>query len=349
MLKQRIESLDLLMGLVMIVMPVTHFCAPVFVFLAGISACLYGSKKGQKALPFFLLTRGIWLVLVDVFIVGLLRTFNLGFSIINLQVIWAMGIGMMVLSVLVRLDRNILLVIGVVLVAGHNLLDPIHLPLLHDTGVYVLGHFTVVVKYPVLPWIGIIVIGYCTGHYYLPEFDPVMRKPMLIMMGFSAISIFIVLRAVDWYGDASHWSSQKNVLFTMLSFLNVTKYPPSLLYTLMTLGPALLFLALSEKPLNKWEERIAVFGRTPLFFYLAHILLIHLLAVIAAVVPGHKVLDMVLSGAVNDQPELKAYGFSLIFVYLAWIGLLLILYPVCKRYDRYKRAHLASIWWLSYL
>ena len=381
MLKQRVESLDLLRGLVMIVMAldhvrdyfhkdaflysptdltktsavlfltrwVTHFCAPVFVFLAGISACLYGVRKGQKALSFFLLTRGCWLIFVEVFGINLLRTFNLRFPFINLQVIWAIGISMIVLSALIRLERNVLLVIGLVLVAGHNLLEHVYLPVLENTGAYIFGPFQVVVKYPALSWIGIMIVGYCTGYYYLPGIEPKRRKPMLVMLGFGAISIFIVMRGINWYGDPSRWSSQSTVLYTMLSYLNVTKYPPSLLYTLMTLGPALLFLALSEMPLNKWEERITVFGRTAMFYYLAHILLIHIFAVIAVVVSGHKASDMILTGAVNEQPELKGYGFSLIVVYLVWIGTLLILYPICRRYDRYKRANQTSKWWLSYL
>lgn len=379
MVKQRVESLDLLRGLVMIVMAldhvrdyfhrdaflysptdlsktsvalfftrwVTHFCAPVFVFLAGISACLYGAKKGPKALCFFLLTRGCWLIFVEVFGINLLRTFNLSFPFINLQVIWAIGISMIVLSALIRLDRNILLLIGVVLVAGHNLLEHVYVPVLENTGAYFFGPFKVVVKYPALPWIGIMIVGYCTGRYYLSDFAT--RKPMLIMMGFSAISIFIVLRGINWYGDPSHWSTQNSELYTIMSYLNVTKYPPSLLYTLMTLGPALLFLGVSEKPLNKWKERITVFGRTAMFYYLAHILLIHILAVIAAAVLGYNASDMILTGAVNEQPELKGYGFSLIVVYLVWIGIHLILYPICKRYDRYKRANQTSKWWLSYL
>jgi len=381
MVKQRIESLDLLRGLVMMVMAldhvrdyfhadaflysptdltktsvalfftrwVTHFCAPVFVFLAGISACLYGAKKGRKTLSFFLLTRGCWLMIVEVLGINLLRTFNLSFPFINLQVIWAIGIGMIALAGLIRLERNVLLLIGIVVVAGHNLLAHVYLPVLENTGAYIIGPFNVVVKYPALPWIGIMVVGYWTGYYYLPGVDPARRKPMLIMMGFSAISIFIVLRAINWYGDPSPWSGQSSELYTMLSFLNVTKYPPSLHYTLITLGPALLFLALNENPLDKWGERITVFGRTAMFYYLAHILLIHILAVIAAVVSGHKASDMILGGAVNDQPELKGYGFSLIVVYLVWVGVLLILYPICKRYDRYKRAHQASKWWLRYL
>ena len=381
MLKQRVESLDLLRGLVMIVMAldhvrdyfhrdaflysptdltktsvvlfftrwVTHFCAPVFVFLAGISACLYGAKKGRKALSFFLLTRGCWLIFVEVFGINLLRTFNFSFPFINLQVIWAIGISMIVLAGLIRLERNVLLVIGLVLVAGHNLLEHVYLPVLENTGAYIFGPFKVVVKYPALAWIGIMIIGYCTGRYYLPGIDPKRRKPMLVMLGFSAISIFIVLRGINWYGDPSRWSGQSTELYTMLSYLNVTKYPPSLLYTLMTLGPALLFLALSEMPLNKWEERITVFGRTAMFYYLAHILLIHILAVIAAAVLGYNASDMILTGAVNEQPELKGYGFSLIVVYLVWIGIHLILYPICRRYDRYKRANQTSKWWLSYL
>jgi uncharacterized membrane protein len=345
---------------------ITHFCAPVFVFLAGISACLYGAKRGRQALVFFLWTRGLWLVFVDLFIVGLFRTFNLSFPFFNLQVLWAIGIGMIVLSALAGLSRNLLLLIGVVLVAGHNLLDAVYLPVLHNTVDFVSGHFTLTVHYPVLPWIGILIFGYYTGYYYLPEFDPETRKPKLILMGYGAIAIFIVFRAINWYGDPSHWARQGSGMFTLLSFLNVTKYPPSLLYTLMTLGPALIFLAFFErrgdrwgtgrqgdrwgtKRRDRWGARVAVFGRTAMFFYLAHILLIHLLAVVAAVVTGYKASDMVLSGRINAQASLKGYGFPLIVVYLIWFGLLLLLYPLCKWFDRYKRTHQASKWWLSYL
>jgi len=389
--KQRIESLDLLRGLVMIIMAldhvrdyfhddaflysptdlsrtnvalfftrwITHFCAPVFVFLAGISACLYGGKKGRKALSFFLFTRGVWLVLVELFIISLFRTFNLSFPFLNLQVIWVIGISMIVLSALIYVHRNLLLAVGIVLVAGHNLLDTVHVQgegvlafgwaLLHDPKTFTYGHWIFVTRYPLLPWIGIMTMGYYIGRYYLPDYDPDERRPRLVMLGFGAIGLFLLLRGTNLYGDADHWSGQKSAVFTVLSFFNVTKYPPSLLYTLMTIGPALIFLAYTERPLGKWGVRVALFGRTAMFYYLAHILLIHIWALVGVVVSGYHLSDMILSGAVNAQPELKGYGFPLIVVYLVWVGLIVVLYPLCKWYDGYKRANQATRWWLSYI
>jgi len=164
-----------------------------------------------------------------------------------------------------------------------------------------------------------------------------------------ATALFIILRYINIYGDSSPWSAQNSFAFTILSFLNVSKYPPSLLYILMTLGPALIFLALTEKPLNAFTKKIAVFGRVPMFYYLLHILLIHLFALIAAVISGYKWSDMVLTTMINRSPALKGYGFNLLTVYLVWVALIFILYPFCKRFDDYKRTHRSGQWWLSYL
>lgn len=397
--KKRIQSVDLLRGVVMVIMAldhvrdyfhrdaffyspedltqttapifftrwITHFCAPVFVFLAGISACLYGDKKGKmlgdkkgkKALAVFLLTRGFWLVVVEVAVINLFRTFNPSYPFLNLQVLWAIGVSMIVLAGLIFLDRKWIVVAGVLLVAGHNLLDGVHVPgtgpgavvwsLLHDPRGFQWGHSLVYVRYPLLPWIGIMAMGYVVGSYYLPWYDSEERKPKLLLMGFSCIGLFVLLRAINIYGDASHWASQQTPLFSVLSFFNVTKYPPSLLYTLMTIGPALIFLALTEQPLNRWTTTGVIFGRTAMFYYLAHILLIHVLALFGVLICGYSLSTMVIHGGVNQMPALKGYGFPLIVVYLVWLGLVLLLYPLCKRYDEYKRAHQATKWWLSYL
>ncbi|MEO8415751.1 MAG: hypothetical protein ABI472_18955, partial [Ginsengibacter sp.] len=153
----------------------------------------------------------------------------------------------------------------------------------------------------------------------------------------------------NFYGDAAHWLIQKNTVFTSLSFLNVTKYPPSLLYILMTLGPGLIFLSLSEKPLNQLASKITVFGRVPMFYYLAHIFLIHLLAMMCANISGYKLQDMILSTRINASPRLKGYGFNLVVVYIVWISLVIFLYPFCKWFDEYKRRNQATKWWLRYL
>lgn len=387
----RLESIDLLRGTVMIIMAldhvrdyfhadallysptdltrtsivlfftrwITHFCAPVFVFLAGTSAYLYGTRRTKSELSFFLFTRGVWLIFAEIFIIGLMRTFNPGYSFINLQVIWAIGICMIVLSVLVRADWYIILLTGILIVVDHNLLDTVHVhgtgaasvlwSVLHEGRNFTFGYFTISIFYPVLPWIGIMTMGYCLGSLYAPGYNAIKRRKILLSLGFGAITLFIVLRSGNFYGDAALWSHQKNMAFSLMSFLNVTKYPPSLLYTLVTLGPALIFLALTEKPRNALTSKITVFGRVAMFYYVAHLFLIHLAAIVGAVILGYKWTDMILTTRIYTSPELKGYGFNLITVYLVWIGLILVLYPLCKWFDGYKRSNLSRYSWLSYV
>jgi uncharacterized membrane protein len=390
---RRIESIDLLRGTIMIIMAldhvrdyfhaysyvydptdlqhttapifltrwITHFCAPVFMLLAGVSACLYGLKNGRKALSFFLFTRGLWLVIVELFIVTLEWTFNPHYPAFILQVIWAFGISMMILALLIHLPRPVLLLLGIVLIAAHNTLDTVHVngntapaflwSVLHQPNFagFHFGPFNPIVGYPVLPWIGIMTLGYSLGSLYAPDIAPKHRKKMLRQLGIGAILLFIFLRWTNAYGDAALWSTQKNFLFTVFSYVNTTKYPPSLLYALMTLGPALLFLAYAEKPLNKFTGKLTVFGRVPMFFYLLHIPLIHGIAILAAMLTHHPAADMVnLSTWVTQNPQLKGYGFPLWVVYLIWIVVILLLYPLCLRFSEYKRAHQGDKKWLSY-
>ena len=251
-----------------------------------------------------------------------------------------------------------ILLTGILLIAAHNLLDNVHVPgngilsfiwaSLHEPRLFTLGHFSVNVHYPLLPWIGIMAVGYCFGNFY-NRYDSEKRRKIFLYIGIGAIILFIILRLGNFYGDPSEWSVQKNTVFSFLSFLNVTKYPPSFLYVLVTLGPALIFLALAEKPLSELTAKITVLGRVPMFYYLAHILLIHLFAVVAAFISGYKLSDMILSTSVQKAPQLKGYGFDLPVVYGVWIALILILYPICKWFDRYKRTHQSDKWWLSYL
>lgn len=388
---KRVGSIDLLRGVVMIIMAIdhvrdyfhkdaflynpedltqtsvtlfatrwiTHFCAPIFVFLAGTAAWLYGSKKGKKALSVFLFTRGIWLVFVELFILSFFRTFNPSFHFFNLQVIWAIGICMIVLAALIYMNKRLMLLTAIVLIVAHNLLDTVHVTghgtpsflwaLIHEPGYFTFGNNTFHVHYPVLPWIGIMTLGYCFGSLYSAGYDAEKRRQTLFLLGCVSILLFVILRSGNFYGDASAWSVQKNTAFSILSFLNVTKYPPSLLYTLMTLGPALIFLALTEGRSNRLTEKIAIFGRTPMFYYLAHIFLIHLFAMVGAVILGYKWSDMILSSMIQKAPTLKGYGFNLITVYIVWIALVLLLYPLCKWFDRYKRANKSMKWWTSYI
>lgn len=389
---RRIESIDLLRGIVMIIMAldhardyfdasayvydptdltqaspalfftrwITHYCAPIFMLLAGIAAWLYGNKNGRKAVSFFLLTRGAWLIFVEIFLVSFGWTFNYHFNFFVLQVIWAFGVAMVILSAFVHLSRPALLAIALVLIGAHNLLDGIHATgnsaatlgwaFLHQFTFFNYPHFGFVIGYPILPWLGIITLGYCLGSLYGPDVAAERRQKLLRALGLGAIAAFILIRAINVYGDPAHWSSQRNGLYTVLSFLNVTKYPPSLCYVLMTLGPGLLFLSVAEKPLNRFTKALAVFGRVPFFYYILHIYLFHLLAMLAAVIQGHPAGDMAdFSTWVTGVAKLKGYGFSLWVVYAVWIAVVLALYPLCKRFDVYKRANQAQKRWLSYL
>ena len=389
---RRIESIDLLRGLVMIIMAldhardyfndsaylydptdltqaspalfftrwITHYCAPIFMLLAGIAAWLYGNKNGRKAVSFFLLTRGAWLIFVELFLVSSGWTFNFHFNFFVLQVIWAFGVAMVILSALVGLSRPVLLTIALVLICGHNLLDGIHATgnslgtigwaFLHQFTFFNYPHWGFVIGYPILPWLGIITLGYYLGSLYGPNVAPEQRQKTLRALGLAAVAAFVLIRAINIYGDPAPWSLQRNALYTILSFLNVSKYPPSLCYILMTLGPGLLFLSVAEKPLNKFARAIAVFGRVPFFYYILHIYLFHALAMIAAVIQGHPASDMTnFTTWVTGVPSLKGYGFNLWVVYGVWLLVVLALYPLCKRFDVYKRANQAQKRWLSYL
>lgn len=389
---KRIESIDLLRGIVIIIMAldhvrdyfhadyfyydptdmtktnaavfftrwITHFCAPVFVFLAGTSAFLVGERKTKNELAGFLLKRGLWLLLLETVVINFAWSFNPSYPFFRLQVIGTLGVCMMIMSALIYLPSKIILVMGLLILFGHNLLDNIQVTgnslkdflwaLLHQRKRFSFGRKLIVTGYPVLPWLGIMALGFCFGTLYKKGMDEVIRRKYLQIIGSVATGVFFVIRATNFYGDMAPWSSQKSFILTICSFLNVTKYPPSLLYALMTLGPALIVLAMLEKPLNWWGEIIIPVGRVPLFFYILHLFLLHGLAVVAVVLSGRPWTDMISITNINakDSPWLQGYGFSLAGTYLVWIVVVLLLYPLCKWYDQYKTNHKEK-WWLSYL
>jgi uncharacterized membrane protein len=389
--QKRIHSIDILRGLVMVIMAldhvrdyfhagaylydpldldktsialfftrwVTHFCAPVFMFLAGTSAFLIGQKKAKKELSIFLLTRGLWLVLLELTLINFEWNFDITFTNVYFIVIWALGISMIVLSGLIHLPLKLILVIGIVLVAGHNLLDNIHVPgntlkafgwsLLHDQNFFNWNGRNVLIGYPIIPWIGIMALGYCFGTLYTPDFSAEKRKKILLMIGGSAIALFILIRFVNIYGDPAPWSQQPSAFYSFLSFIKVTKYPPSLLYALMTLGPALLFLAFAENIKSPVSKIISVYGRVPMFYYLLHIFIIHIFTLAAAgLFTDFSWKVWILEEPLWFTQTLKGYGFSLGIVYLVWLTIVIGVYPLCMWYDRYKQSHKEK-WWLSYL
>ena len=386
--KPRIQSIDLLRGLVMVIMAldhtrdffhagsfdptdltktnillfgtrwITHFCAPIFMFLSGTSAFISGQKKTKKELSLFLLKRGLWLIFLELTVVGFGWSFDIHFNHLDFLVIWALGASMIALSVFVWLPFKAILFIGLLLVCGHNLLDNVHVhgnnlkafawSLLHEQGGFSFKGISIFVMYPIMSWIGVMALGYCLGSLYAKDqmgigFDAAKRKKILVRLGLSVIAFFIVLRFSNLYGDAALWSTQPNAAFTFLSFLNTTKYPPSLLYITMTLGPALLFLAYSENIANGFSNFFKVFGRVPMFYYLCHLYLIHIAAMASALfIQGFKA-----SNFTNDGPP-PGYGYNLGIVYLVWVLIILALYLPCKWYDKYKTNHRENKW-LSYL
>jgi uncharacterized membrane protein len=337
---------------------ITHFCAPVFMLLAGTSAFLMGRRRSKGELSLFLFTRGIWLMLVDLIVMNFVLSFDIGFHAIFFNVIWALGLCMVLLSVLIYLPVNVILVISLIMVFGHNLLDKVIVAgndapaflwaILHKQAFFQYGSKSILVVYPIIPWVAVMAIGYCIGSLYSDRFTPARRKRILLIAGITASLLFIGVRALNVYGDPFPWKTQDSAGFTLLSFLNVTKYPPSLLFLLMSLGPALIFLAIMENAGGKLVKIISVYGRVPFFFFVAHITLIHILALIAAQLsPGYSWHDMILKQSFLDTSHLRGYGFSLPVVYLIWIFVFVSLYPLCRWYDNYRSRHKEKKW-LSY-
>lgn len=387
----RIQSIDVLRGLVMVIMAldhvrdyfyygsffvdptdldtttpmlfftrfITHYCAPVFVFLAGTSAFLYGSKKSKPQLFKFLFTRGLWLIFLEIVVNNFIWTFDVTYSSPYFQVIWVIGLSMVFLSFLIYLPKKIILLIGLVLVSMHNLLDGITVEgtnfssiiwyILHQDKFIVLGsNSMVVLHYPAIPWIGLIALGYCFGEFYKRGFDISIRKKWLLRLGFGSVVLFFILRGINVYGDLVPWTVQDTTTKTIMSFFKVTKYPPSLVFILITIGPALLFLYFIENIQNKITNFFLVFGRVPLFYYFLHVLVIHVFAIIGILIFGGDWHNMILTADVFMNAKLIDYGYSLWVVYLVWIAIICLLYPFCKKYMAYK-ANNKDKWWLSYL
>lgn len=333
---------------------ITNFCAPVFCFLAGLSAYFVGRRKNTNALSIFLLKRGLWLVFIEFTVVNFSWFFDVQFESPGLLVIWALGVSMLVLAALVHLPKYAILTYSCLLIFGHNLLDPIHFEgnvwwsILHELQFYSFSNgnkFYVI--YPIIPWIAVMSLGYCFGELYQPSVEPAKRKQILNALGVASIVLFIILRSINQYGDPVPWTAYKTSIQTFMSILAATKYPPSLCYLLMTLGPAFIFLANSENLKGRVINFFSMFGRVPFFYYIIHIFLIHGLALIAAELTGFGWESMILSDWVVQVPTLKGYGFRLWVVYAVWVAVIAALYPFCKRFDAYKMNN-RDKGWLSY-
>lgn len=389
--KPRIASIDIMRGIVMVVMAldhardfyhadafiydplnlerttpflfltrfITHYCAPTFVLLAGTAVRISQQRKSTKELSWFLLTRGLWLIILEVTVIRFSMLFQFYYDVLIFQVIWVIGFCMVLLSALIYLPFRAILGLGLLITFGHDLL---HLIQPQPGGRFaVLWTFThqsnfielspgvsAFVPYPFLPWLGIMLLGYCLGEWYTKSFDADTRKKLLMRTGICAILLFIALRALNIYGDPAPWSEQKNAVYTFLSFINVTKYPVSLQYALITLGPVLIILSWFEKGSSPALRPFGVIGRVPLFYYILHFYLLHLGALILYMIntgKGLSEVDFHFSAGFGGLPP--GYGYPLVAGYIAWILVVLILYPVCNWYNNYKSTH--KSWWLGYL
>ena len=369
--KKRIESIDIVRGIVMVIMAldhardfltnisydptdlskassilfltrfITHYCAATFVFLAGTSAFLTisrGKTKNQAAK--FLLSRGLWLIFLELTIIRFAWIMDLDYHFLFLQVIWVIGFSMLVLAALIYLPMPAIAAFGLILIFGHDLFDhfipkgfnPFETTIwdfAHVSGMVNLGPVNVFVLYPFVPWVGIMALGYCFGTVF--KMDAEKRRKLLITFGCCAIVLFIAIRAFNFYGDPSNWTDQHVWYRDVLSYIDVSKYPPSLDYVLITLGPVMLLLAALENVHNRVSDIFLVYGRVPLFYYTLHLYLLRAL--------------MFLTFAVSGKQ--KGYSFDLWVVYLVWAVAVFILYFPCRWFMKYKQTH--KQWWLSYL
>jgi uncharacterized membrane protein len=385
----RLNSIDFLRGLVMIIMAldhtrdfihigantdnplnletttpalfftrwITHFCAPVFVFLSGTSIYLQSLRKSRNELSRFLLTRGLWLIFAELVIITFGISFDISYSFLILQVIWAIGISMVLMALLIRIPFPALVGLGFIILLGHNALDywesqqngqfSILYSILHRQNFIPLNNGPVLgVIYPFVPWLGIMILGYCFGKLYSPADRN--RHKTAIITGVVLTAAFILLRFINSYGDPQHWSPQNTAMKSVFSFLDTQKYPPSLLYSCMTLGPALIVLGLMGNVRNRFTDFVTIYGRVPFFYYVLHFYLIHIVSLVFFISRGHSWEEGAkgLPGFPFKFVQ-PGEGLSLGFTYLVWIGIVLALYPLCKWFSDYKKTH--RQWWLSYV
>jgi uncharacterized membrane protein len=384
--RSRIQSIDTVRGFIMIIMTldhtrdflmvsgpppldiktttvilfftrwITHFCAPTFVLLTGVSAYLAGQKRSRKQLSLFLLKRGLWLILSDLLIISLLFTFDPGYHLMVLEVLTAIGAGMIILSALIYAPTPVIAAMGLVILFGHNLLDNVVISPGTTTGSLftllfsakgsvfpIFFNRTIVQLYALLPWSAPLFIGYAFGTLYTGTFDAERRRKILLRAGIAFCLLFIVLRFINHYGDQNPWQQQQDGKYTFLSFLNASKQPPSLSYFSMTLGPILILLALTERSQNFFGSICKTYGTAPYFYFIVHLCTIRLINVLLVAAQG-------IPFKFTGYPlvwQAEGFGYPLWAIYLFWMAIVAILYLPCKWYGQYKKTH--SNWWLSYI
>jgi uncharacterized membrane protein len=392
--KQRIQSIDILRGIVMLIMAldhtrdffhnapafsdptnmdhttpllfftrwITHFCAPNFVFLTGVSAYLAGTRRTKSELSAFLIKRGLWLVLIEVVVLTFAFTLNPFYNFVILQVLWLIGWSMVILGLLVRAPLKVIAVIGALIFFSHDIFDYLKLPehgiearLLHQLFIGGTGYDSIIPlskthvifdMYALIPWTSIMLLGYVFGSIYTKSFDPLRRKKILLYTGVSMLALFLVLRYFNIYGDPSPWAVQRNVTYTFMSFLNVSKPQPSLLFSCLTIGVGLIILSLAENVKTRLTGIFIIYGNVPFFYYILHFYVLRAINVILFFAEGYSTSQIVTPKR-SDFFEPPNFGFNLGGVYLIWLFVIIILYFPCRWYSKYKKTH--KQWWLSYL
>ncbi len=381
---KRVYSIDVLRGLVMVIMAldhvrdllhttaiaqqptdlntttpvlfftrwITHLCAPTFVFLSGTSAFLSMKRTNDlSASRRFLLTRGLWLMVLEFTLVGFGVWFDVRFTVLFFNVFATIGIGFMVLALLLKCSPKTIGIIGLCILFLHNLaplvpgdesalFKKVLMPLFAPAS-YSLGNDRLfIIGYPPIPWLGIMLVGFACARFF--EWEIKKQQSLFLKLGVAAIGLFTLLRFINIYGDPAPWSQQKSGLFTFLSFINVTKYPPSLQFCLLLLGCMFLIAAALAGIKNKCTELVCVYGKVPLFYFVLHWYLIHPLVFVMVFMQGFKASDMVF-GFNFGRPKTGS-GIPLWGVYLVWIGIVVAMYPLCKWYGRYKERNKRKMW-----
>jgi uncharacterized membrane protein len=369
----RLESIDVVRGVIMIIMAldhtrdffgqpgsptnlatasvslfftrwITHICAPTFFLLTGTGARLSLRKQSKGQLSWFLFTRGLWLIFLELVLFRCFALqFNFDYHATIITVLWGLGWAMIVLSVLVHLPVSVVTAFGVVMIVTHNLFDSVRSSnpfwtFLHAQNVLIArsGHI-VFLAYPLIPWIGVTAAGYGLGQIY--SWDSARRRAFLLRLGIGLSVGFVVLRLINIYGDPSRWTTQPTAVYTLLSFLNTTKNPPSLLFLLMMLGPALLLLWMFDDHTPRLLRPVLTIGRVPLFYFVLHFVLIHLVAVVVCFARYGQIHWMFESSDLSNFPITPppGWGLTLPLVYAIWIMVVLLMYLLCRWYAALKQ------------
>ena len=382
----RIEKIDIVRGIVMVIMAldhvrdilhvdaltqnptnlnyttpilfftrwITHLCAPTFVFLAGTSAFLYFSKTKSVAVTrSYLIKRGLILILLEFTIINFGLFFDAGFHSLVFQVIATIGFGMIILGILISLNPKTIGIIGLIILVFHNLtplipfaessvLKTIFTPLFAPTAFPLFSGITFIMGYPPVPWLGILLVGFASGKFFLES----SNKPFL-KLALVSISLFFLLRFINIYGDPVPWSTQKSFVFTLLSFFNLTKYPPSLLFSLLTLGIMFLLITITPKINEKVKNILIIFGKVPLFYFIVHFYLIHLITLVVLFAQGFHWDQFSFASGTFGRPQNVESGLTLGWVYIVWLMVIFLMYFPSKWYAGYKAKH--KYFWLKYI